>query len=141
MYIAFKKTKSTVYEKLISFFTKSEYVHCEFVTEKLMNRFLGYSCDPKDGVRGKWISFTDKDWDFIQIPRKYELYMEFMFDHTIGTKYDYLGVLGFVFKNRDDPKRYFCSEWIATILEIDEPSKISPGKLYNILKDKKYEYY
>ena len=138
MYVAFKKSSSTMYEKIISYVTKSKYVHCELVTEKYMNRFLGYSSEPFVGVRGKWIAYTD-DWDFIPIPSKYEICMEFVFDKTMHCKYDYLGILGFVFKNKDDPARYFCSEWVATVLRLENPSKMSPGDLYKILKDRYYE--
>ena len=39
-----------------------------------------------------------------------------------------------VFGNPDNPKRYFCSEWCATVLGLNNPSKISPGWLYKYLK-------
>lgn len=136
MYIAFYKRCDNILDRLIRYFTKSEYIHCEIVTEKLITRFLGYSAFPFEGVRGKWVSYCEEDWDFVEIPSYVEMDLEFVFDETIDAKYDYLGVLGFVFGNRDNRKKYFCSEWIAMVLDLPEPSKISPAKLYELVKEK-----
>lgn len=140
MFIAFSKKCDTLLEKLIKIVTHSEFTHCEFVTEKLMNRFLGYSSFPFEGVRGKWISFKEEEWEFIKIPDYVEFDLEFVFEETINCKYDYLGVLGFIFGNKDDKKRYFCSEWIATVLDLKNPEKLSPGELYTIVKERYKDY-
>lgn len=132
MYIAFNKSNKTVLDKLIKFFTKSEYVHCELVTVKRVDKFYGYSAYPGEGVRAKWISYDPNEWEFIKIPT---VDVKTFMEKTEGKKYDYLGVLGFVFGNNENPNRWFCSEWCATVLGIENPSKLSPGDLYKKIKD------
>lgn len=134
MFIAFKKKGNSKLDKAISFFTRSEYVHCELVTVKRKDKFFGYSSEPYVGVRGMWVSYNPDEWDFVEIPK-----VEFkeFFDKTIGKKYDYTGVLGFVFlRLSENPNRWFCSEWCATVLGFDKPHRVSPGKLYNALVSK-----
>lgn len=135
MYIAFYKSNKTILDKLIKFFTKSDIVHCEVVTVKRSEKFYGYSSYPGEGVRAKWIKYNPDEWEFVKVEGNYDV-KEFLYK-TAGKKYDYLGCLGFVFGNADNPNRYFCSEWCATLLGIKNPSKISPGKLYKILTEKK----
>lgn len=132
MYIAFNKSNKTLMDKLIRFFTKSEYVHCELVTVKRTDKFYGYSAYPGEGVRAKWISYDPNEWEFIKIPT---VDVKSFMEKTEGKKYDYLGALGFVFGNNDNPNRWFCSEWCATVLGLENPSKLSPGDLYKKIKD------
>lgn len=132
MYIAFNKSNKTLMDKMIRFFTKSEYVHCELVTVKRSDKFYGYSAYPGEGVRAKWISYDPNEWEFIKIP---SVDVKNFLQKTEGKKYDYLGALGFVFGNNDNPNRWFCSEWCATVLGLENPSKLSPGDLYRKIKD------
>ena len=132
MYIAFNKSNKTLMSKLIRFFTKSEYVHCELVTVKRSDKFYGYSAFPGEGVRVKWISYEPNEWEFIKIPT---VDVKSFMKKTEGKKYDYLGALGFVFGNNDNPNRWFCSEWCATVLGLENPSKLSPGDLYQKIKN------
>lgn len=132
MYIAFNKSNKTLMDKLIRFFTKSEYVHCELVTVKRSDRFYGYSAYPGEGVRAKWISYEPNEWEFIKIPT---VDVKSFMEKTEGKKYDYLGALGFVFGNNDNPNRWFCSEWCASVLGLENPSKLSPGDLFKKFKD------
>lgn len=132
MYIAFNKSNKTLMGKLIRFFTKSEYVHCELVTVKRADKFYGYSAFPGEGVRAKWISYEPNEWEFIKIP---SVDVKKFLEKTEGKKYDYLGALGFVFGNNDNPNRWFCSEWCATVLGLENPSKLSPGDLYKKIKN------
>lgn len=132
MYIAFNKSNKTLMDKLIRFFTKSEYVHCELVTVKRSDKFYGYSAYPGEGVRAKWISYDPNEWEFIKIPT---VDVKSFMGKTEGKKYDYLGALGFVFGNNDNPNRWFCSEWCATVLGLENPSKLSPGDLYQKIKN------
>ena len=63
-----------------------------------------------------------------------------------GKSYDYVGLIGFIFKSDDFNKKnkYFCSELMAMVLEKcisyacpKEPCRIHPVKLYKSLKEKK----
>ena len=52
-------------------------------------------------------------------------------------KYDYLGSIGIILGCRQDPNRYFCSEWCSEFLGLANPSKITPCELYKILNKEK----
>ena len=121
-------------EKCIKYFTKSEFVHCELVSCFCNDTFYGYSAFPGEGVRSKYIKYDPKVWEFINLKDIKTQDVKKFYEKTKGKKYDYLGVLGFVFGNHDNPNRYFCSEWCATVLGLNNPSKISPGWLYKYLK-------
>jgi hypothetical protein len=141
MYISFQKNTGSFVDNLISYFTKSEIIHCELVTTKSTkdNAFYGYSSYPGEGVRCGWIGIDD-NWIILPLNKtkfkdlKAQDVKDF-YEKTKGRKYDWLGCLGFVFGNHDNPKRYFCSEWCATVMGIENPSKISPAKLYEIVKN------
>jgi len=53
-----------------------------------------------------------------------------------------IGMVGFILPLKDREKEWFCSEWVSNALKISgckklwtkEPNKISPNKLYKILK-------
>lgn len=138
MYIAFqKKNEKNCFHRLISFFTNSDIVHCELVSIKNTKEFFGYSSYPNDGVRSAWIHYDPSEWIFIELKDVKTKDIKDFFERTKGRKYDWLGCLGFVFGNPDNPKRYFCSEWCAEALGLENPSKISPDKLYKILMEKK----
>lgn len=138
MYLAFYKKPKTIFEKIIKFFTKSDYVHCEVASVKLSNSFYGYSSEPFVGVRSKWIDYTSDEWDFLPLPKEFNAEtLKAFYDKTKHSKYDYLGVLGFVFGTKHNPKRWFCSEWCSEYLGIKESYKITPHVLYNIAKDLK----
>lgn len=134
MYIAFKKCENNFLEKCIKFFTKSEFVHCELVSCLSNDRFYGYSAFPGEGVRAKYVNYDKDKWEFINLKNLKTQDVKNFYEKTKGLKYDYLGVLGFVFGNPDNPKKYFCSEWCATVLGLNNPSKISPGWLYKYIK-------
>ena len=133
MYIAFKKCGKSFFEKCIKYFTKSEFIHCEIVTIRNDKTFFGYSAFPKEGVRSKWIN-NDDSWVFIHLKDYKASDIKDFFEKTKGKKYDYLGILGFVFGNKDNPNKYFCSEWCAKALKINNSSKVTPGWLYKYFK-------
>lgn len=141
LYIAFRKNSGSIADRLISLFTRSQYVHCEIITTKDKESMYGYSSYPSKGVRSTWININDK-WEVIPLNKtkfkdlKASDVRDF-FKKTKGKKYDYLGCLGFVFGNKDNPNRWFCSEWCAEVLGIENPSKISPAKLREIIENSK----
>lgn len=137
MYIAFQKKSHTFLDKVISFVTRSEYVHCELVSVKTSNSFYGYTSEPFVGVRSKWVKYNQDEWDIIKLPDRYCNLnnVKIFYNITKGKKYDYLGVLGFVFGNDDDKDRYFCSEWCSEALGLSNTSRITPGKLYEIVSN------
>lgn len=128
-YIAFKKKTGGFFETLVSFFTKSPYVHCELVSVKDDKTFFGYTSDPSEGgVTARRKSYNQDDWEFRKVNITAAKIKEF-YEPRANRKYDWLGCLGIVFGNPDNPKRYFCSEFCAECLGLENPSKFSPGSL------------
>ena len=123
---------------LICKWTRGPYSHVELVIGDYM-----YSSSPRDGkVRRKTHIFDDKTWDYVEIDNINEQNIIEFYDITRGNNYDWLGILGFIIPIKDRTNKWFCSEWVSNALKISgyeklwkqEPSKISPNKLYRILK-------
>jgi hypothetical protein len=125
-------------DKLIALYTKGKYSHVELIISDIM-----YSTSPRDGeVRAKKHKFDENVWDYIEIDNiEISKVIEF-FKMTKDQKYDWMGILGFIIPFKDRTNCWFCSEWVSNALKISgckklwkqEPSKISPNKLYKILK-------
>ena len=141
--VAFYKGLTASYRNftdwLICKWTRGPYSHVELIIDGFM-----YSTNPRDGkVRVKEHTFDEKTWDYIEIENVDVEKIKEFFKMTKSEKYDWLGILGFVIPFKDRTERWFCSEWVSNALKIagckklwkQEPSKISPNKLYEILKD------
>ena len=142
-YVVFYKGKQPWTEpknKLVDFlirkFTKSKYSHCEIAIQtKDSDGYLCFSSSFRDGgVRAKVIKLKEHHWDFIKVDVDEDKLYEF-FDNTVGMKYDLLGCLG-ILSNKIKHKKneYFCSEWCAEVLGYENPEKMTPGGLYDVLK-------
>ena len=136
-YKAFNNPNARWDDKLIAFYTKGKYSHVELIINGYM-----YSSSPRDGRVRKTQHTTDnKSWDYVEIEIKEANVIDF-FNMTQGNKYDWLGILGFIIPIKDRTNEWFCSEWVSNALKISgceklwklEPSKISPNRLYKILK-------
>ena len=123
---------------LICKWTKGQYSH----TELIINGFM-YSSSPRDGrVRAKPHKIDNKTWDYIEVEASKENILTF-FKMTKDDKYDWFGILGFIIPIKDRTHNWFCSEWVSNALKISgckklwtkESSKISPNKLYSLLKE------
>lgn len=131
--LAFYKAKyGNIIDKLIAWWTKSEYSHVELVC-------CGewYSTSPRDlQVRRKLIIPTKEKWDFLDIEVD-AMYVEDFYILTQGRKYDWLGIFfsQFMPLKIHDRKRYFCSEWCATALRIPNANEYSPEDLYQKVKN------
>ena len=102
-----------------------------------------YSTSPRDGeVRKKEYIYNENVWDYLEVKDVNVDKILTFYKMTKGLKYDWLGILGFILPFQDRTNRWFCSEWVSNALKISgykklwvkEPSKISPNKLYKILK-------
>lgn len=127
--LAFYKGKGNWIDKLIRFWTKSNYSHVEIVFDDMW-----YSISPRDNyIRRKKIDFKEENWDFIEIQINSSSFEEF-FKKTEGMKYDWLGIfLSQVFPlNVDAKNRYFCSEWCSEALGVSPKlsNLYSPEDLY-----------
>ena len=147
--------KQKIVEKLIQLRTHSKYFH----TEICINNKWIYA------TRSKGVGIKQLNPDYNKFKHEWDYYILKFNDNSIltenqckildnfiknqlGCKYDWIGILfSQLFPiGSQEKKEWFCSELVAKILQllyIEEmfpynPNMISPGLLYNILKDRLY---
>jgi hypothetical protein len=124
---AFYKAKGTLLDRVIRYWDNGPYSHCELVFQD------GMSCSAtnRDGmrVRGKYISYDNDSWDFIELPDDLEEAARRFFTLTDGAKYDLLGQVRFLFLSpfKGFKDKYWCSEWCAQALGMPEPWRHTPN--------------
>lgn len=135
--LAFYKKRNSFFDKAIMWYTKSKYSHVELLVGD-----IAYSSSVRDkGVR-KWDfeKNANKDnWDIVEIDEKSDLkHIDELYTKTKESAYDLLGILlsqmlpiGIHAKSS-----YFCSEWCAEALKINNPHKFSPEDLYRKFNNK-----
>ena len=110
MRLAFYKAKyGNWWDKIISWWTWGPYSHCELV----FSDGEAFSASPRDGgTRFKAIEFVPERWDFIEVEVRDENELREWCKTQDGRKYDWLGILGFIFSIRrlDDKDKWYCSE-------------------------------
>lgn len=91
-----------------------------------------FSSSGRDGgVRIKHIAFDLELWEFVPVtwvdPRRVFRAIK----SETGLRYDYAGLIFSQLLNlrRGSPSRWFCSELIASVLDLPFPSALSPGDL------------
>jgi len=133
MKIAFYIAKyGTFTDKVIAFFTRSKYSHCELIFSDGMFA----SSSPRDGgIRLKNIS-PDEHWDIIDLPNIYdESTIRYWFMTNDGDSYDWLGAVGSVLSiDLTSENKKFCSYSCAIVLGLDPI--VTPGGLFRKLTAK-----
>ena len=145
MKIAFRKKCHTIYSRIICFLTFGKYSHSELV----FSDGKSFSADESDGgTRWKDWQMSDDEWDFIDIPcnKTQEKEIRKFCEGEDGLKYDMIGI-GFSFLpipiGWQSAEKWFCSEICAAALQQIgylvgyTPSRISPNKLYSLLKNER----
>lgn len=134
--LAFYKARyGTLFDKLISLTTISQYSHCEIV---FPNGQCASSSVRDGGIRIKNISMNEH-WDVYNLSEFLEpdeSKIRNWFDINNDDIYDWLGAIGSTFKldwTSEDKK--FCSYACAIVLGIDPI--ITPGGLYRYLNKNK----
>lgn len=116
---------------IIRALTRSTYSHCELAAPRDGGQYDCYSSSIRDGgVRVKTMPLPPEKWDLIPI-RQTNAYAD-MLNHygaTRGQPYDWLGAAGVITRWRDDRRKWFCSEWCAAALRLDNPARFSPEAL------------
>ena len=97
-------------------------------------RFIS-SSSMDGGVRIKHISVDDGNWDFLELddatPDMWEAAIK-----MVGTPYDFLGLVGFVFSRvADDRHKMFCSEFVMRFFGFSDPWRFDPNTAYSVLKN------
>lgn len=144
IYVAFYKHKrpcnnvrNTIYrivDEIIKLFSKGKYSHCEIAVDIGNNNYNCYTSSNLDGgVRCKVMPLPTERWDLVEINNIAYSDIRQFYKKTLGCKYDFFGAVGVILKFGNNKKRYFCSEWCAELLKLQNPHKISPVKLHKIL--------
>ena len=117
--------------------TRSPYSHCELAVPDTTRPGVYYcvSASVRDGgVRGKHMALPADRWDILPASVSTEAVYRQLRQHE-GQPYDWLGVLRFVCPIlRQSTARWFCSEFVATVLGMDKPEKQTPQAVYQYLK-------
>jgi len=138
MKVAFYKAKYGNWsDKLIAWWTKSEYSHVEVIVDGVW-----YSSSPRDGkVRSARIE-ADEKWDFIAMDGVDNMAVVVFAVGQMSKRYDWLGiVMSQVLPLKvEDPDKWFCSEFCSRALKeggyvglCSKDAEYSPGDLYEVL--------
>lgn len=132
--VMFYKKKDGFLDKIICWWTRSEFSHVEFLLQDNQNgTAVVASSSPLDGgVRIRTIQYNESDWVFVRTHGDYEK-IKTWFEENKGRKYDWAGALGFAGPFSEDKEKWFCSEVIAYLLGLEEPWRFNPGSLYAVL--------
>jgi len=136
MKVAFYKAKDHLFNRLVSWWDRGPYSHCELLSEHVSgNTYVCYSSSFMDGgVRKKVIDLDPKKWDIIEIDAD-EAFAKHWFESHLGCKYDVLGLVGFLIRIISGKKnRYFCSEALADSLGMKDGWRFTPNSLFSAVE-------
>ena len=119
-----------VSNRLIRWWTRSIYSHCELVFSGGMAASSSFI---DGGVRFKRINFNPEHWDFIGVDGDEASALQW-FTEREDAKYDVFGIAGFVMGFiGHDKNKYTCGESIAGALGFAEPERFTPALLAAVL--------
>lgn len=130
--MAFYKGRARLFDRLIQWWTRGPYSHCEVATHHSASgaAWCISSSYLDGGVRGKWINLDRDHWDIVPVPTvDTAAAHEWLAQHA-GLRYDLAGLLGFLWRPQTGSRRrWFCSEACAAILGMKEPWRFDPNTL------------
>jgi hypothetical protein len=135
MLVAFYKGRSRLFNRLVSWWTRSEYSHCEVVLGHAVGglTLCGSASFMDGGVRVKAIHLDPVKWDVLDVQGDLNAARQWFADNN-GRRYDARGIFGFVWSaSRDSRGRLFCSEACAAALGLKGGERFSPGLLRQAL--------
>ena len=127
-----KKGWQGVTERLIRWWTRGNYSHCELVlSESNGISECGSSSGIDGGVRIKHMALDPSHWDVVEIGLGDPSRAKAWFLAHDGDKYDFFGLLGFVIRrgDLDEKNKWWCSEAVAAALGLPEPWRYDPNTL------------
>ena len=138
MKVAFYKGRTRLFNRLVSWYLRGSYSHCELVLQTSPDgvSLCASSSFMDGGVRLKHIVLDPAHWDLVEAggsPAK-------AWAWTVGREhdgYDLLGLLGFMWRRQaGEQHKWFCSEAVAAMLGYSEPWRFDPMNLYHALRAK-----
>jgi hypothetical protein len=139
MYIAFYKSYSgTNWNKFKQLVTKvwtfGKYCHCEIVHLQEDGALIWYGATSYNlgGVAARPLQFHVHKWDIFEITEHINFKITLaILRSKLGLKYDWLGIFlsqAIPFHAHND-EEYFCSEYLAQAVRMDNPYNYSPNSL------------
>jgi len=132
--LAFKKTPEDWVDKLVMWYTKSDYCHVELLLPDEngdLQKGYWFSANPRKGIRLKPIEYPldHQNWDYkeIVVNKKYLKDVYQKIDKIKDYKYaawDIILVQVFKLDKMESRKKMFCSEAVCEILKIFRERKI-----------------
>lgn len=109
--------------------TRGDYSHCELAIPLPTGEYACYSSSVRDGgVRKKIMPLPENNWDLVPVRLTPDRVEKFFQLHE-GKDYDWLGAIGFVIFNRGRGEKFFCSEFCAACLKMEDAWRYSPNML------------
>ena len=133
--VAFYKGRKRVFNRLVSWWLRGPYSHCELVLQTSPDGVsLCASASFMDGgVRVKNIVLDPEHWDLVMVEGSPATAWQWAASHE-EDGYDLLGLLGFVWRRQaDDQSKWFCSEAVAAMLGLPKPWRFDPMVLHAAL--------
>lgn len=148
--IAFFRGRGGFVNKVVRWWTKSEYSHAELIMPDGIT-WIGISPFKTSRLQAIYkLDYDPKEWDFVSIEISAEqlsIVNEF-FEFTKGSHYDWVGMIlsQLLPYNIKRKNKWYCSEWIAYALRISciidwrtikiyDRCDLSPAMLYNLLSE------
>ena len=136
-YIAFYKGKETMWDKFVSFITRSNITHVELYH----NGFFYSSSSSDKGVRRKRMTIDIDKWEVIELPYNEKYYeLNDIYSITMDADYDYTSVfINWLGIQKDmNSKSFFCVEYVVLLLNylygLKLKGNVMPNKLFNQIK-------
>lgn len=135
MKVAFYKGRKRLFNRLVAWYLRGDYSHCELILSESIGVSECASSSYLDGgVRTKRMVLDPEHWDIIEVGGD-ENYVRSWLSYYEEDRYDILGLLGFVWRRESGmSEKWFCSEAVAAMLGIEEPWRFDPMNLYFALK-------
>jgi hypothetical protein len=144
MIIALYKNKQHTFNRLVSWWTKGPYSHCELIFSDGMSASSSFR---DKGARVKRIGYKPANWDFIVLPSLFnESQAREWFTNHAGIGYDVLGIAGFVVGALPESKgKAFCSESLLLAIGFKEayrfyPNHIAPMLMADVIRGEDFNF-
>lgn len=136
MQIAFYKGRTRFFNRLVCYWLRGPYSHCELVLDTVDGVSHCASASYMDGgVRVKAMRLDPAHWDLVPVNSSKQAALNWLADHE-DDGYDVLGLLGFVWRRQSgDQAKWFCSEAVAAMLYLPEPWRFDPMNLFSTIKN------
>lgn len=138
MKVAFHKGRKRLFDRVVSWWLRGPYAHCELVTH-IDEWGIAYCISSSfldGGVRTKYMVLNPEHWDLIDVGEPAVSISDWCLDH-LGKPYDVRGLLGFIWRReRGSQRKWFCSEAVADMLGFPQPWRFDPVSLHAALSRK-----